>query len=151
MPKKNKGVSCSSNYLPIALASSLSKLLEHLILIHYSAFLYTCLLQFGFQPGSSTALCTGLVKNIISRYIHSGSSVHGCFLDASKAFDLVDHGLLFQNLIDRGLPLPVVHFLSSWYSSQLMEVRWNKSLSVPSNVSNGVRQGGVLSPILFSV
>ena len=31
-----------------------------------------------------------------------------------------------------------------------MEVRWDKSLSVPFNVSNGVRQGGVLSPILFS-
>ena len=112
VPKKNKDFSCSSNYHPIALASSLSKLLEHLILIHYSAFLYTSPLQFGFKPGSSTALCTGLVKNIISRYNHSGSSVHGCFLDASKAFDLLDHGLLFQKLIDRGLPLPVVHFLS---------------------------------------
>ena len=123
VPKNNKDVSCSSNYRPIALASSLSKLLEHLILIHYSAFLYTSPLQFGFKPGSSTALCTGLVKNIISRYIHSGSSVHGCFLDASKAFDLVDHGLLFQKLIDHGLPLPVVRFLSSWYRSQLMEVR----------------------------
>ena len=32
-----------------------------------------------------------------------------------------------------------------------MEVRWNKSLSVSFNVSNGVRQGGVLSLILFSV
>ena len=134
VPKKNKDVSCSSNYRPIALASSLSKLLEHLILIHYSAFLYTSPLQFGFKPGSSTALCTGLVKNIISRYIHRGSSVHGCFLDASKAFDLVDHGLLFQKLIDRGLPLPIVRFLSSWYRSQLMEVRWNKSLSVPFKV-----------------
>ena len=77
-------------------------------------------------------------------------SVHGCFLDASKEFYLVDHSLLFQKLIDRGLPLPVVHFLSSWYSSQLMEARWDKSLSVPFNVSNGVGQGGVLFPILFS-
>ena len=32
-----------------------------------------------------------------------------------------------------------------------MEVRWDKSLSVPFNVSNGIRQGGVLSPILFTV
>ena len=61
------------------------------------------------------------------------------------------YGLLFQKLIDRGLPLPVACFLSLWYSSQLMEVCWDKSLSVPFNVSNGVRQGGVLSPILFSV
>ena len=76
---------CSSSYRPIALASSLSKTLEHLNLIKYSTFLHTSPLQFGFKPGSSTTLCTGVVKNIISRYIHSGSSVHGCFLDASKA------------------------------------------------------------------
>ena len=151
VPKKNKDVTCSSSYRPIALASSLSKTLEHLILIKYSTFLHTSPLQFGFKPGSSTTLCTGVVKNIISRYIHSGSSVHGCFLDASKAFDLVDHSLLFQKLIDRGLPLPVVRFLSSWYSSQMMKVRWDKSLSSPFHVSNGVRQGGVLSPVLFSV
>ena len=91
------------------------------------------------------------MKNIISRYIHSGSSVHGCFLDASKAFDFVDRSLLFQKLIDRGLPLPVVRFLSSWYSSQMMKVRWDKSLFSSFHVSNGMRQGGVLSPVLFSV
>ena len=66
-------------------------------------------------------------------------------------FDLVDHSLLFQKPIDRGLPLPVVRFLSSWYSSQMMKVGWDKSLSAPFHVSNGVRQGGVLSPVLFSV
>ena len=35
----------------------------------------------------------------------SGPLLHGCFIDGSKAFDLVDHSLLFQKLIDRGLPL----------------------------------------------
>ena len=76
----------------------------------------------------------------------------GCFLDASKAFDLVNHGIiLFQKLLDRGLPLPVIRFLSSWYRAQKMRVRWNNSLSIPFGVSNGVRQGSVLSPILFSV
>ena len=33
----------------------------------------------------------------------------------------------------------------------MMRVRWDKSLSNSFSVSNGVRQGGVLSPILFSV
>ena len=37
------------------------------------------------------------------------------------------------------------------YSSQKMKVRWEKSLSDPFHVSNGVRQGCVLSPVLFSV
>ena len=77
--------------------------------------------------------------------------VLGCFLDASKAFDLVDHGKLFSKLLQRGLPYPIVRFLVNWYSSQRLKVRWGNSLSDPIGVSNGVRQGSVLSPILFSV
>ena len=149
--KGNKDPSCSQNYRAIALGSSLSKVLEHLIINKYSSYLATSSLQFGFKSSSSTTLCTGVVKNVVSHYIHRGSSVLGCFLDASKAFDLVNHGILFQKLLDRGLPLPVIRFLSSWYRAQKMRVRWNNSLSIPFGVSNGVRQGSVLSPILFSV
>ena len=39
----------------------------------------------------------------------------------------------------------------SWYSDQKSSVLWNKSLSQKFSVSNDVRQGGVLSPILFIV
>ena len=148
--KGNKDPSCSQNYRAIALGSSLSKVLKHLIINKYSSYLATSSLQFGFKSSSSTTLCTGVVKNVVSRYIHRGSSVLGCFLDVSKAFDLVNHGILFQKLLDRGLPLPVIRFLSSWYRAQ-MRVHWNNSLSIPFGVSNGVRQGSVLSPILFSV
>ena len=90
-----------------------------------------------------------MIKNIVSRYIHNGSSVLGCFLDASKAFDSVDHGILFKKLSDRGLPLAVVRFLLSWYSSQECCVRWGLCFSRSFSVSNGVRQGSVLSPLLF--
>ena len=53
--------------------------------------------------------------------------------------------------MSRGLPLPVVRLLSSWYSTQNLSVRWINALSSPFTVSNGVRQGGVLSPVLFSI
>ena len=75
----------------------------------------------------------------------------GCFLDASKAFDMVNHGLLFDKLFDKGLPLPVIRLLSSWYRDQQMCVRWDHSLSNSFGASNGVRRGSVLSPLLFSV
>ena len=53
-----------------------------------------------------------------------------CFLDASKAFDLVDHNLLFNYLFDRGLPLAFIRFF--WYKHQSMCVRWilNPSICV---------------------
>ncbi len=55
-------------------------------------------------------------------------------------------------LIERNLPPTMLRFLFSWYRDQeLAVVRWNADLSASFNVSNGVRQGGVLSPILFTV
>ena len=92
IPKGQKDASLADNYRPIALASSLSKILECIVLAQYSSYLLSSPLQFGFKAGMSTSLCTGVVKNVISRYIHNGSSVLGFFLDASKAFDMVDHG-----------------------------------------------------------
>ena len=102
-------------------------------------------MQFGFKP---TTLCTGVVKKY---YINKGSCVLGCFLDASKAFDMVDHTILFRKLVDRGLPLPVVRLLLCWYCSQQTKVRWGSCVSESFCVSNGVRQGSVLSPFQFAV
>ena len=102
--------------------------------------------------GSQLLFVLPLLKTSLPTiYLHRDSPVLGCFLDASKAFDLVDHGILFKTLLERGLPLSIVRFLISWYSMQQLRVRWNSSLSDPFKVSNGVRQGSVLSPILFSV
>ena len=58
--KGGRDASSSENYRPIALASSISILLEHIIFDKYSSFLYSHPLQFGFKAGSSTTLCTGL-------------------------------------------------------------------------------------------
>jgi hypothetical protein len=151
IPKGQKDPSISDNYRPIALAPTLSKVLEWCILLHYSSYMSTSGLQFGFKQGFSTTLATGLIKNVVGRYLHRGSHVYGCFLDASKAFDLVDHGILFTILAERKLPLPVLRLLVQWYTDQQMKVCWNHSLSDSFSVSNGVRQGGVLSPVLFTV
>ena len=121
------------------------------ILIQFNNYFVTSPLQFGFKKSMSTTLCTGLVKNIAAHYMTHGSPVYSCLLDASKAFDLVDHSILFQQLLDRNTPGLLVHFLITWYSSQSCTVSWDGSVSTPFSVSNGVRQGGVLSPVLFTV
>ena len=137
----------------IAIASTISRvrILEHVILIKYSAFLASSDYQFGFKSGLSTTLCTGVLKATVSRFIHRNSNVYGCCLDASKTFDLVNHKLLFGYLSDRNLPPSILRFLMFWCEHQSMCVRWNGVFSDTFRVSNGVRQGGVLSPVLFSV
>ena len=149
--KPGKDPGNSDSYRPIALAPTLSKVLEWCILIFDEAAFSTSPLQFGFKKGFSTDLCTGLLKNVIGRYTMNDSTVYGCFLDASKAFDRVNHTVLFHKLLEKKLSPGILRTLLFWYSEQKVSVRWNNFSSNEFTVSNGVRQGGVLSPILFTI
>ena len=84
---------------------------------------------------------TSIFKEVIDSYRVLNSSMFACFLDASKAFDRVNHGLLFRKLMQRGVPGYIIRFLAVWYTQQMMFVRWGNVLSEPFSVSNGVRQG----------
>ena len=77
--------------------------------------------------------------------------MYACFLDASKAFDRVDHDILFSILRKRGLNPMILRLLEFWYRNLTARVRWSGVLSDEFPVSNGVRQGGVLSPLLFTL
>ena len=151
IPKGKKDPSLSENYRPIALAPTVSKLLEWALLITFSGHFATSDLQFGFKAGFSTTLCTGVLKNVASHYMSENTPVYACFLDASKTFDLVNHERLFSKLLNNGFPMPLVRLLISWYKEQRMSVRWDSHVSDSFPTTNGVRQGGVLSPILFSL
>ena len=72
-------------------------------------------------------------------------------MDASKAFDKVNHGKLLNILQERNTPEYIVRILKYWFNNQLLCVRWGDSITDFFTVTNGVRQGGMLSPYLFNV
>ena len=74
-----------------------------------------------------------------------------CTIDASKAFDCVNLFVLFNFLGKRNWCPLYLRFLMYSYCNQRMRVRLNSSNSREFLLSNGVKQGGVLSPLLFSV
>ena len=92
-----------------------------------------------------------MVLETIAYYKSRGSKVHIVLLDASKAFDRVDYIKLFDKLIGRGMCPLTVRLLLNMYTNQKLQVKWNSCKSPKFKVTNGVRQGGVLSPRLFSV
>ena len=95
-------------------------------------------LQFGFKSGSSTVTCTNVLDEVTNYYNQRGSDVFVVSLDASKAFDRV-----------KLYPL-VIRFLIIMYILQSMCVSWeNESFNFVA--SNGVKQCGVLLPILYDI
>ena len=129
----------------------MSKLLEILLLERLSNFLITSSHQFGFKSKHSTDACIYVLKEAVEYYASQQSSVYMCFLDASKAFDRVNHYVMFEKLINKGVPGYLVRILTFWYANQKMSVKWGSLYSKCFNVSNGVRQGGILSPYLFNI
>ena len=139
------------NYRPIASASVVSKVVERILLDRISHFLETCPNQFGFKRNLGTYTCIYVLKEMVDKYKSLNCGMFMCFLDASKAFDRVKHSVLFNKLTRRGVSGYIVKLLSYWYATQTMRVRWGDCISSPFRVSNGVRQGGILSPYLFNV
>ena len=72
-------------------------------------------------------------------------------LDASKAFDRVNYYKLFRELLKREMSPLVLRLLLFMYTNQTLRVKWGSVMSESFTVMNGVKQGGVLSPVLFAV
>ena len=140
-----------NNYRPIAIVTAMSKILELCIMKLIETHLVTRDNQFGFKRQHGTDLCIFTVKSVIKYYNLCNSPVFTCFLDASKAYDRVNHWTLFKKLLKRSVSIIVVRMLMFWYSKQEVCIRWGTEMSSYFNISNGVRQGGILSPSLFAI
>ena len=108
-------------------------------------------MQFGFTENHSTGDATFLIKEAISYACNNGGHLYACFMDASKAFDFLDHGILFSKMMELEMPPEWIRLLMSGYEAINLKVRWNNVFSHTFPLQQGVRQGDVLSPALFSV
>ena len=152
IPKDLRGDLCSSNnYRGIARCSALCKLIDLIIIDKYGDKIITSDLQFAFKGEHSTTMCTAVLKEIASYYNSRKSDVYLCMLDASKAFDRVHYDNLFALLRSRKLPAIVIRLLLDMCTSQRMCTSWHGVKSNYFTSENGVKQGGVLSPILICV
>jgi len=146
--KRTLGV---ENFRGITLSPIISKVFEHCLLLVYKDYLHTSDRQFGFKKNISCTQAIYTVRHVIDHFVTNGSTVNICCLDICKAFDKVNHYSLFSKLIDRNVPMCLITILKNWYEKSYCQVKWGSVLSEPFALLAGVRQGGVLSPILFSV
>ena len=91
------------------------------------------------------------LKQTVDFYRNQNTPVYICFVDAKRAFDRVNNWTVAKKLLDRNMQLHIVKLFIFWYKEQEFIVRWSNSLSMTFRYSNGIRKGGQLSPLLYSV
>lgn len=139
IPIGKKDPTISDDYCPFALSSDLSKALEWSILLMYFDSFMTTGVQFSSVWKMSTSLYTGTVIPI-SWGALEGPPVFAFFLDASKAFDLVNDEVLCDRL-STGISLLFL-FVCSCFGIRTSTYLWSGvSLFLDSlDVWNGVQQ-----------
>lgn len=138
-------------YRGITLAPAISKLFESVLLAKYADCLQSDNLQFGFKKNYGCGHALFSLTESVQYFNKRGSKIYCAFLDASKAFDKVLIYGLLAKLIKRNAPVHFIRILQSWYSVLRCSVIWNSLIGKPFDVICGVKQGGILSPFLFSV
>ena len=101
-----------------------------------------CSNQYGFRKNLSTALA------LIELHDRGEFSV-GIFLDLSKAFDTVNHVILFDKLEHCGIRGLALDWIRSYFSNRKQYVEYNGHRSLRNEISCGVPQGSILGPLFF--
>ncbi len=152
IPKDRRGnLSSIDNYRAIALSDIMSKIFDSIVVQSQVEYLHTSDLQFGYKRKSSTIMCTTLLLETLQYFKCQGGPVYVLFIDASKAFDRLRHADLFLILQERKMCPVYLRVLFNMYQCQQAKIRWTQTYSDIFSLSNGVRQGGILSPLLFTI
>ncbi len=92
-----------------------------------------------------------ILMETVNYYNFNRSNVYVLLLEAAKAFDRVKYCKLFREHFNRQMSLLVIWLLMYMYTNQRLRFRWGDEMSSQFGVLNGVKQGEVLSPLLFAV
>ncbi|KAI8429179.1 hypothetical protein MSG28_007716 [Choristoneura fumiferana] len=150
--KKGSTTKCS-NYRLIALISHASKILLHILNERLKAYISKEIApeQAGFVKGKGTREQILIVRQIIEKAKEFNRPTYICFVDYQKAFDSVKWPHLWKTLADMGVPKHLVHTLRTLYENGSASVRVDNVTSDSLHPSAGVRQGCILSPLLFNI
>ena len=108
--------------------------------------------QLGFLPGNRTSDALITLYNLIDYYCHKGKKyLYGCFVNFSKAFDSIPRHNLFEKLQKYDISGKFYDCLANLYRNDKACVKISQNLSSTFSVNQGVKQGCILSPLLFNI
>ena len=108
--------------------------------------------QAGFREQHTTIDQLFCLHTIINKYLrHEGGRFYALFVDFEKAFDRVNRAALWQKLLSQNVNSKMVNMLKAIYSDVKACVKSTEGLSDMITCPIGVKQGCIISPILFNL
>ena len=141
------------NYRPISVLPAISKIMERILYNQIYNYLTTFGLlsnsQFGFRKSHSTA--TALLECTNEWYVNLDRKLFNLvvFIDLKKAFDTVDHQILFKKLQHYGIKGQAHSLLKSYLTNRSQKCQLNGFVSSEQPIKCGVPKGSILGPLLF--
>jgi len=155
---KGGNVNCESNYRGISLLSICGKVFTKILnnrLVSWAKLTgHFYEEQAGYREGYSTTDHIFSLYSLAEKYLSKPNGrCYVLFVDLSKAFDKIPHGLLWHRLLKIGLHGNVIKVIRSMYSQLKSCVRIENSnrLTEWFECHMGTRQGCMLSPFLFTM
>ena len=105
--------------------------------------------QFVFRRKRSTELATAYFIDKIRHAMDKGEYTGAIYVDLSKAFDTISHGMIVNKLPQFGITGVAQQWIASYVFARQQQVRYKWILSPPSPIFCGVPQGSILEPLLF--
>jgi len=144
-----------TNYRPISILTTFSKIFEKIIAIRLTSFIDKNNIfsnsQFGFRKNHSAYMSLMKLYDKITQAIDNNEYCIGIFIDLSKAFDTLNHDILLKKLEFYGIrDLPNL-LLKSYLMNRKQYVLFNNITSTRECINCGVPQGSILGPLLFLI
>ena len=151
--KKGSRKDCG-NYRGISLLSIAGKILSRVLLDRINMYIAPVVIpesQCGFRSGRGTMDMIFCLRQTQEKCIEQNMPLYAVFIDFTKAFDTVSRDGLWQVLTKFGCPAKFVNIIKSLHSGMQASVAQGTNHSNEFAVTNGVKQGCVLAPTLFSL
>ena len=136
----NKSFDDSSNYRPINIVPIVAKVFESILgLVSYiDKYVTPHKNQFGFVKNGDCNKAIFFLYSTVKYFRNKYSNLYFCSLDATKAFDRINHFYLLSCLCDHGLPFDLIQVFHSWLRNMKSCVSRGNECSQFFNVLSGI-------------